>query len=32
MNLMYERTGIKYHEGISTDYYTDGVSVLKYQE
>jgi transposase len=36
MNLIYERTGVKYHEVImkfiSTDYYIDGVSVLRYQK
>ena len=30
MNLIYERTGVKYHEvHIFTGYYTNGVSVLK---
>ncbi len=34
MNLIYDRTGVKSSimKFISIDYYTDGVSVLKYQE
>jgi hypothetical protein len=32
MNLIYKRTGVKHHEVHITDYYTNGVSVLKYRE
>ena len=32
MNLIYERTQVSIMKFISTDYYIDGISVLRYQK